>query len=125
MPIHYERDDDRHRIVAVSIGTVTLDEALAVIDRQAAEGAWSYGVLYDARAGDASPSTEDLHQLVRHVGRLTTEHGPRGRVALVVLDPALSKMARRYASLGELTALDARVFTTIREAERWLDLGRP
>jgi hypothetical protein len=124
MPIHYERDDERHRIVAVSIGTVTLEEALAVIDRQLAEDAWSYGVLYDVRAGHASPSAADVHELLKHVGRLTTQHGPRGRVALVVLDPALSKMARRYASLGELTALDVRVFTSIRQAERWLDLGR-
>jgi hypothetical protein len=124
MPIHYERDDERHRIVAVSIGTVTLEEALAVIDRQLAEGAWSYGVLYDVRAGHASPSAADVYELVKHVGRLTTKHGPRGRVALVVLDPALSKMARRYASLGELTALYVRVFTSIRAAERWLDLGR-
>ena len=99
-------------------------KAVAVIDRQLAEGAWSYGVLYDVRAGHASPSAADVHELVKHVGRLTTQHGPRGRVALVVLDPALSKMARRYASLGELTALNVRVFTSIREAERWLDLGR-
>jgi hypothetical protein len=120
MPIHYERDDAHHRILVTSVGTVSLDDAMAIIDRQAAEGAWSYSVLYDARASAATPTPRDLHQLLLRVGTLTAEHGPRGRVALVVLDPKLSKMGRRYASLGDLTSLDVCVFASIEEADRWL-----
>jgi hypothetical protein len=30
-------------------------------------------------------------------------------------------MARAYASLGELTALDVEVFTRVEDAEEWLD----
>jgi hypothetical protein len=52
---------------------------------------------------------------------LTARHGPRGPVALVVQDPALTKMGRRYASLGDLTALHVRLFADMNEAERWLD----
>ena len=125
MPIHYERDISRRRIVATSVGPVALSDILGVIDRQAGEGAWSYGVLYDTRASDHVPTAADVHLLVKHVGILTTKHGPRGPVALVVRDSALHKMARRYASLSELTALDVSVFTTLDEAERWLDLNKP
>ena len=125
MPIYYERDDGRRLVVAASIGTVTLSEALAIIDRQAAEGAWSYGVLYDVRASDYVPTTQDVLALVKHVGTLTTRHGPRGPVAMVVSDAALDKMCRRYADLGELTSLDVQVFTAHDEAERWLDSSRP
>jgi hypothetical protein len=121
MPLHYERDDRKRRVVVTSVGPVTLAEALAIIDRQAAEGAWSYGVLYDTRGTSDAPTTADLHQLVLRVGALTLKHGPRGRVALVTSDPTLSKMGRRYASLADLTALDVRLFTTLGEAETWLD----
>jgi hypothetical protein len=124
MPIHYERDDGKRRIVVTSAGAVTLDDALAIIDRQAAEGAWSYGVLYDARAALEAPTPAHLHQLVLRVGLLTTRHGPRGPVAFVVRHPALSTMAARYARLGDLTALDVRLFTTVSEAEHWLDEQR-
>jgi len=123
MPVHYERDDSKRRIVVRSVGSVTLAEALAVMDRQAAEGAWSYGVLYDARASAGAPTADDVHQLVLRVGTLTLKHGPRGRVALVSSDPMLSKMGRRYASLGDLTALDVHLFATLSEAESWLDEG--
>jgi len=124
MAIEFERDTRQLRCVATSVGAVTLGEALAIMDRQAAEGAWSYGVLYDMRASKYVPTAEDLIVMTTRVGMLTTKYGPRGPVALVVGDSALQKMARRYASLGELTALDARVFTTIEEAEVWLDSHR-
>ena len=124
MPIHYERDAGRRRIVATSVGPVTLNDALAVMDRQAAEGGWSYGVLYDMRESDYVPTAADVHMMVKHVGMLTTRHGPRGPVALVVHDAALHAMARRYANLGKLTALDACVFTTLDEAESWLNLNQ-
>src|SRR5204863_4521364 len=89
MPIHYERDDRKRRIVITSAGPVTAADALAIIDRQAAEGAWTYSVLYDTRAGLDLPTPADLHQLLLRVGVLTTKHGPRGPVAFVVHDPAL------------------------------------
>ena len=112
-------------MVATSVGAVTLSDALAIIDRQAAEDAWTWGVLYDARASDNVPTSADVLTIVKHVGKLTTKHGPRGPVALVVGDSALHKMGRRYASLGELTSLDVCVFTTLDEAEHCLDLSRP
>jgi hypothetical protein len=121
MPVHYERDDERRRIVATSVGRVTLNDTIAVIDRQAKDGAWSYGVLYDVRGAEDIPSQDEVNRLVLHVGKLTTKYGPRGPVAMVVLDKTLTKIVQRYGKLAALTALDVRVFTTMEEAERWLD----
>jgi hypothetical protein len=121
VPILYERDEGRRRITAVSVGAVTLADTLAILDRQAAEGAWSYGMLHDARAGTSVPSAADIQRVVQHVGKLTTKHGPRGPVALVVSDRALSRMGAVYANLGELTALEVRVFSTLGAAAEWLD----
>jgi hypothetical protein len=120
MPIHYERDDTRRRILAVSRGTVTFDDTVAVIDRQVSDGAWSYAMLYDARGSGNVPTPEDLRRLVQHVGVLTTKYGPRGPVALVVLDPQLLRMGQHYARLGDLTSLAVGIFLSVEDAERWL-----
>ncbi|MQA29216.1 MAG: hypothetical protein GEU82_05160 [Luteitalea sp.] len=120
MPLHYERDDTRRRILIVARAPVTLEETIAVINRQGAEGAWSYAMLYDARGSVNVPTAEDLHRLVQHVGTMTTKYGPRGRVALVVLDPELLKMGHRYARLGDLTSLAVGLFLTVEDAQSWL-----
>jgi len=120
MPLHYERDDDGQRIRIMMTGHVTTEDVLGIVDRQAREGTWSYSVLYDTRAGKNLPTPEDLHRVVMRVGTLTVRHGPRGPVALVTTSPQLSRMGRAYASLGELTALDVRTFTSVEEAEDWL-----
>jgi hypothetical protein len=123
--VQYNRDDDRKRIVITTDAHVTLDDLIGVIERQAADGAWRYGVLYDARARANDPTLEDVHQIVLRVGALTTSRGPRGPVAIVATNPRLFKMSRVYATLGKLTALDAAVFTTIAEAEQWLERQQP
>ena len=120
MPLNYTCDRTKRRITVVSVWAATREETFAVIDRQAAEGAWSFGVLYDMRQGTSVPTGEDLHRMVLHVGRLTTKHGPRGPVALVVRDPQLFIAGSKYSSLGDLTALNVKVFTSIEEADHWL-----
>lgn len=121
MPIHYERDDSRQRILIMTTGHVTTEDVLEVVDRQAEEGAWSYSVLYDVRAGKNIPTPEDLRRVVMRVGMLTARHGPRGPVALVTETPQMWRMARAYSNLGQLTALDVEVFARVEDAEQWLD----
>ena len=121
MPLDYTCDRARRRITIVSAGAVTHEETVAVIDRQAAEGAWSFSVLYDTRQGTSVPTTEEVHRMVLHVGRLTTKHGPRGPVALVVSDPQLSLIVSWYGTLGDLTGLRVHVCTSIAEADDWLN----
>ena len=55
MPIHYQRDDAKQRINVRSEGMPTLEEVLAIMNRQAAEGVWSYAVLYDSRGATRAP----------------------------------------------------------------------
>ena len=121
MPLYYECDAEKRRVTVLSVGSATLDEVLEVIDRQAADGAWSFGVLYDARLGGYAPTQDDVRRMVVHVGNVTTRRGPRGPVAFVVADPQLFKMGNWYSQLGNLTALTVRVFTIIEDAEQWLN----
>ena len=121
MPIQYQRDDEKRRIFIHSDGVPVLEDVLGTMDRQAADGAWSYSVQYDSRGTVRGPTPEELHQILLHIGKLTAKHGPRGPVAMIVGDPQVFKAAKRYASLGELTALRVELFATTEAAETWLD----
>ena len=120
MPIHYVRDDTHKRILVTTGGEIGLDDIVGIVDRQAEDRTWSYAMLYDARASTSTPTTDEMRRLVLHIGMLTTAHGPRGPVAIVANGPLLEKAERVYASLGTLTGLNVRAFTTLVEAERWL-----
>jgi hypothetical protein len=120
MPIDYQRDDRTRRIRITATKPVTSEDLIEIANRQAAEGAWSYALLYDGSARHEAPSPDTIHRLVLQAGVLTTKHGPRGPIALVLRAPELGRMAKRYATLGELVALNARVFSTVQEAEDWL-----
>ena len=120
MPIQYVRDDTHKRILVTTRGEIGLDDIVGIVDRQAQDRTWSYAMLYDARAAASTPTIDEMRRLVLHIGKLTTAHGPRGPVALVANGPLLEKAERVYASLGTLTGLNVRVFTTFVEAERWL-----
>ena len=118
--VHYERDDERQRILVRAEGPPSLEETLAIINRQAADGAWSYAVVYDSRGASRGPTTEELHEVIRLVGKLTAKHGPRGPVAVVISNADFFRAAKRYAALGELTALEVELVATPEAAEIWL-----
>ena len=49
MPVRYERDDTRRRVVVTVEGALQTSEMLAAIGRQRAENTWNYGTLFDLR----------------------------------------------------------------------------
>src|SRR5262245_20249520 len=118
--ITYIRDDDRRRIRVTIADSATLAELIAVVDRQASEGTWQYGMLYDVRAlGDPSTAA-DRETVLNHVRRLITVHGPRGPVAVVARSSATIGTAQMYSHrAGEDLMLQ--VFWDLDEAERWLE----
>ena len=120
MPITYERDDKLRRIVVTTIGIVGLDDMLAVVDRQANEGTWQYGILYDSRRVASVASQTDVRAGVRHVDVLSRTHGKRGPVAFVTTMPAAYGMVRMYSTLSGQVQQAVEVFRDIGDAERWL-----
>jgi hypothetical protein len=120
--IMYERDDARRRIVTTMSGEVGLDEVLGIIDRQEAEGTWTYGVLSDIRTLSWQPSREEVHRVVVHIDRTAVRCGrPRGPVAIVAAEPTLFRRARLYSALGAPSGLSSEVFFDYPTAETWLD----
>lgn len=119
MPITYERDDRRHRIIVTLEGTFDVDEIVATLDRQASEGTWHHTRLYDLRALREAPTSPQIKALLGHVRERTRVHGLRGPVAVVTDHLAVYGMVRMYMSLGENDGT-VEVFRDIAAADRWL-----
>jgi hypothetical protein len=121
MPFTYAKDDTRRRIRVKLHDPIRLDEAIAIVQQQAVDGAWAYHLLYDARGITSPPDSAQAAQVLEHVKRLIAEYGPRGRVALVTRHPDMIALSQGYAFNAAKTAVEVQVFWDINEAERWLD----
>ena len=91
-----------------------------MVDRQANEGTWNYGMLYDSRRVSTVASQTDVRAGLKHVEVLSRTHGPRGPVAFVTTMPAAFGMVRMYSTLAGQVQQTVEVFRDIGDAERWL-----
>lgn len=121
MPIDYLRDDPRRRIRVTASDPLTVVEGLALVDRQVADGAWTYGMLYDATLLSDPLSMKDVTSILAHIRTLVEMHGRRGPIAIVSRAARVVGKSQAYANLGAQTGLDIEVFWDTDEAERWLD----
>ena len=126
MPIDYVRDDQTRRVTVALTGDVSLAELMHVVDRQAAEGTWTYGLLYDARRVLTPAESREARMLVAHVAKVAAVHGQRGPVAIVTDRPATYGIVRMYSMLsdGAPQHLTVDVFRDPADAERWLEQYR-
>lgn len=102
---------------------VALPDVLALLDRQIAEGAWSYGSLHDARNVTWVPTPEDIRTIVAYVDNNSKTLGPRGPVAFVAAGRTVLGIARMYSQIGEGSAHHAEIFQDIEAAKQWLERG--
>jgi hypothetical protein len=122
MHITYERDDERRRIIVTIAGPIAIEEVLAIVDRQAREGTWRYGMLYDSRRASTTGSPADVRVGLMHVDAMSRIHGERGPVAFVTTMPAAYAMTRLYSTLANQQHQPVEAFRDIGDAERWLAL---
>jgi len=116
MPIRYELDDARRRLVVTVEGPFAVADFLAVMERQRDDGAWTYGMLSDLRGMTGEPAIDDLRQFMSEAERTTQ---PRGPVAILATDPVIYGRACTYAALTRAT-LTIEVFRDWDKAEQWL-----
>jgi hypothetical protein len=121
MPFEYRLDHARQRLTIIGRDPAGVPDVLAWLDRQVADGAWAYASLDDLRRVTLKPTTQDVHRILDQVTMRSTEHGPRGPVAVVATHPALFGMASLYAALVDLAVGDVEVFSVLAEARHWLD----
>jgi hypothetical protein len=112
-------------IRVVARQTLTLDDVVGIIDRQVAEGRWSFGILYDLRRVDAALSKEEAARVAEHANAMGAANGPRGPVALVADTQMVG--ARAVYAIRTRRTQHVEVFWDLDEAQKWLTdlLGAP
>jgi hypothetical protein len=126
MPLAYLVDHGRRRARQTGTDPIGTTDVIAVQDRQVADGAWSYGTLVDFTRVTWVPTSGEIRQFLAHVHALSADHGPRGPLAMVALpNSALFGMFRMYSILGEEAGARIVAFSSIEQAEGWLNQGAP
>jgi hypothetical protein len=120
VPLDYSRDDRTRTILLTARGRMSMDEWRAAIQRQIAEGCWSYGVLFDGTARTDVPSLDQAENALQEIDALIRRHGPRGPVAFVAKNVAEYGMGRMYGSLAERLSFPHETFVELDDARRWL-----
>jgi hypothetical protein len=118
MPIRYECDDARRRVVVTVQGTIDPDDSLAVIERQRLDDAWTYGLLYDLRLMTGRLTLLELRPILGRASQ-SRSAARRGPIAILATAPLVYDVACSYAALGRST-LTIEVFRDSDEAEQWL-----
>ena len=117
----YVRDDHRRRIRVTVRAQMTRRDWLAIIDRQASDGTWSYGLLYDFRQMMEPVPREDAEAAALRVRQHVLGKGPRGPLAVVAERPDVLSRSEGYGFLHKRSGIRLEVFWDVEEAERWLD----
>ena len=122
MPFDFSIEHDRRRINIRARDPLSVDDVLAALDRQAAQG-WSYSVLHDATQTQWAPNAGEVVRILRYLRATSQRLGQRrGPVALIAASDALVGVARVYSRLGaDDYALKLEIFTDRAKAEAWLD----
>ena len=101
--------------------SMALKDWLAIIDCQASEGTWSYGLLYDFCRLMEPVSSEDTEAAAVRVRQHALSKGPRGPLAVVAERPDVLSRSEGYAFMHKRSGIRLEVFWDFDEAERWLD----
>ena len=117
----YVRDDARRRIHIIAHRALQGDDLLAIIDRQAADRTWTYGIVYDLRGAEGATSRIDSVSAGEVVQAYTRAYGRRGPVAIVTRSADMVASAQSYAYEAAKAGSRIDVFSDIEEADEWLD----
>jgi hypothetical protein len=120
VPIKYSRDDTKRRIRVTLANPLTIPELIESVERQLADGGWTYGLLVDARTMLPPPKPIDIQAFLSRVRELTATHGPRGPIAIVSKESSSISGAQMYIFFGGKTEF-IDVFWDLDVAQEWLD----
>jgi hypothetical protein len=114
----YACDATARIIHVVAQQTLTVDEVLGIMDRQAAEGRWSFGMLFDLRRVDTALSKQESARVSEHAGTMEAANGPQGPVALVTSARLVAPRAAHAIRMKRTMLVE--IFWDPYEAQRWL-----
>jgi hypothetical protein len=121
MPVQYVRDDAKRRITLTVSDPLTVEERIAAVEHQLADGAWEYGLIIDARSmATFTPQLTEMQAAASRLAELVAAHGPRGPVALVSRQSSVISASAMHNSLGVKTP-GVQVFWDMDDAQKFLD----
>lgn len=118
MSFDYGRDDRNGLVVVTFRGEYRFSEGVEVLERLRDEKLGSYRILYDVRGMSGYPTISDLHAYLQHEPASPAQDTPRGRVAVLTIDPEMYNRACMYAAMGR-SLLTIEVFRDRQDADRW------
>ena len=122
----YTRDDVRRFVRVRPLRHLTVEDVAAIVDAQADEGTWSYGLLWDVRG---TPMTAlpifDTDLIAAHVYKNLLLRGGRGPVAIVTDSAEIATTAMAYASKTAPAGVQVQIFHDLNDAESWLSHAAP
>jgi hypothetical protein len=121
----YRRDDALRRIRVTVRVPLESSEFIAIVDRQAAEGTWAYGLMCDLRAVYETPPPIDTARFFETVQAHTKAIGKRGPVALLTRAPGMLARSHGYAKNAAARGFEVELFWDLDEAEDWLQRHTP
>jgi hypothetical protein len=119
VPISYRIDEARKRIYTRGEGLVNYEDLRAHMFSEAGEPAASYSELVDVSDATTDVTPEEIRHLASARRAIAQRQQP-GPVAVVATDEMFFGMMRMYHMLTDQVR-PLRVFSSVQEAERWLD----
>jgi hypothetical protein len=119
MPIDYYRDERRRLITVTLTDPFSYEELASQTDRQWADRAWDYAILYDSRATRALRPPEEIQQLIAHTRSVGGDR-PRGPVGVAI--PPRPDILRRGLDLADKTGplRDIEILLSETQIHSWL-----
>jgi hypothetical protein len=119
MPLAYDRDDVKRRVVATYTGSFQVADTIALLERQLEDGTWTYGLLIDTRGMTGRPTPSDLREFMKLESGTDSEQRSRGPLAIVATDATIYSAACVYALMGR-SKRKIEAFRDRGDADRWL-----
>ncbi len=122
MPISYTISSEDRLIRAVATGVISAPDLHRLIDSLLADPDLKPGLrgLYDASIAEPDITILQLAEVAGKVRELLKRG--LGRIALVAQSQATYRVSKTFTVLAQAIGIDVDVFTTLPDAEEWLDL---
>lgn len=119
MPIRWTISHDKRLVASTAGGIVTLADIEAYFDAVAVADALPYAKLFDARDMDPRLTDDDVMKLGARMSAYVS-NWPAGPAAYVITTRIVREFLDRFLNLTDAPRL-VKVFSTLDEAEQWLD----
>jgi hypothetical protein len=123
LPISHQVDPQRRRVYSTVEGRVQLSEMIAMTEAVVADPDFrpGFSILSDHRRIEMPATPQQMQGLLEQLHKLSSRLGA-GRWAVVTLKAASYGMMQMLRTLVPYrTGMEMEVFTTLEDAERWLD----